>query len=149
MKYKFDKEEVRSLVEREGKPLSINTIMHRLKIPRQYRAEVKHTVKELARSGGLNKKGNKFFTGMRGPGNVIRGKVELKNNFGFLLAGKATMFSWEKTRCQTCCPATRSRLCQEKQERRTGRRPEKHNPEDPLAADVQDQAYRPPAVSLC
>jgi ribonuclease R len=86
MKFKFDREEIRNLIAGEGKPLNINTIMHRLKIPRQYKRDVKQTVKELARSGGINKKGNKFFTGSPGQGNVMRGKVELKNNFGFLLA---------------------------------------------------------------
>jgi ribonuclease R len=86
MKYKLDREEIRGLLSGEGKPLNLNTIMHRLKIPRQYRAEAKKTVKELAREGKVNKKGNKFFTGAGGPSNVARGKVELKNNFGFLLA---------------------------------------------------------------
>ena len=87
MTYKLDKDEIRSLVTGQSKPMNLNTIMHRLKIPRQYRADVKHLVKELSREGALGKKGNKYVSTSAAPSNVVRGKIELKNNFGFLLTG--------------------------------------------------------------
>jgi ribonuclease R len=88
MKIKPDKELIRELLKNEQKALNVNTIMHRMKIPRQYRSEVKHIVKELSREGKLNKKGNKYVSDFAAPGNIARGRVELKNNFGFLLTGE-------------------------------------------------------------
>lgn len=87
MKYKLDREEISALLSGERKPLNVNTIMHRLKIPRSFRSDVKHIVKELSREGRLGKKGNNYVSVSGVQSNVVRGKIELKNNFGFLLTG--------------------------------------------------------------
>jgi len=81
-----DREEIRELLAGSTKPLNLNSVMHRLKIPRKYRADTKKIMKQLAAEGGVSRKGNRYSGTAPRAANIARGVADIKGSFGFLPA---------------------------------------------------------------
>jgi ribonuclease R len=86
MKDKYIENKIIDLINNSEKPLKLNAILDKLKIARNFRPKVKRFLRELIRDGIIDKYKNTYVSKKIKTGNIITGKVDLKKDFGFLLA---------------------------------------------------------------
>ncbi|MCX8094098.1 MAG: ribonuclease R [Candidatus Goldbacteria bacterium] len=85
MKKEPIKNEIVELINNSEKPLKLNAILDRLKIARNYRSKVKRILRDLIKLGIVDRYRNTYISRNFQQNNIVRGKVELKKDFGFLL----------------------------------------------------------------
>ncbi len=81
---KINKEYILGFLKTQNKPLNLRTILNKLKISKKYRLSVKRILQQLLRENKIQKERKKYFA--FDYGNIVRGKVELKNGFGYVLS---------------------------------------------------------------
>ncbi len=84
---KLDKKNLKtkifSLLGETASPMTVKTVMNKLKIKKFYRADVKNALRGLVREGEIEKSRNKYFI-EKEEGGTLTGRVDLKADFGFL-----------------------------------------------------------------
>lgn len=80
---KISKEFIFEFLKTQDKPVNVRTILNKLKISKKYRLPVKRILQQLLREGKIQKQRKKYF--IFNCGNTVKGNVELKNGFGYVL----------------------------------------------------------------
>jgi ribonuclease R len=81
--FDLDRRDVEALVKNSKHPMDVRGVMQALKLPKKFRGTVKHILKDLSRKGTINKTRKKFANEL--PQKTITGKIDLRNDFGFLI----------------------------------------------------------------
>lgn len=83
MTEKITKNLIYEILKVQKSPVSVRTILNKLKLSKKFRLQVKRILQELVREGKIQKERKKYFVGNFA--NTITGKVDVKNGFGYLL----------------------------------------------------------------
>ncbi|MFW6210721.1 MAG: ribonuclease R family protein [bacterium] len=75
--------ELLGLIKKAKKPVNIKDILEAFKLSKTCRMPVKRLLRELARSGGIQKVRNKYMP--PDSGDTVSGVIQVKKDFGFLL----------------------------------------------------------------
>ncbi len=81
---KIKKEHILEFLKTQDKPLNVRTILNKLKISKKYRLSIKRILQQLLREGKIQKERKKYFV-FNSSDNIKRGKVEIKNGYGYIL----------------------------------------------------------------